>query len=193
MAARHALALVDVEDLHADDQAALGAERGFDNVGSADLEGDDESEIALDRHEIEAFQLRLGAARARLWRRDAIEDNFERSERGFGVERLDGARMQFAKPADHILRPELQARRTAGMQEGRAAGNDLNGAWGNSEGGEQRQRVAFGVEDAAAARPMPARALRLGRAASQRGGGDALIVLAIAEENLPDLEQADIA
>ena len=40
---------------------------------------------------------------------------------------------------------------------------------------------------------MAARALRLGLAAPQSGGGDALIVLAVAEENLADLEQADIA
>ena len=115
MAARHALAFIDVEHLRAGDQAALGAERCFDDVGGVHLEGNDESQIALDRHEIETLQLRLGAARARLGRRDAVEDDFESGERAFGVERFDGARMQLAEPAEDILRPELQARRAAGM------------------------------------------------------------------------------
>ena len=40
---------------------------------------------------------------------------------------------------------------------------------------------------------MPARALRLGRAAPQRRRGDALVVLAVAAEHLADLEQRDVA
>ena len=53
------------------------------------------------------------------------------------------------------------------MQERRAAGHDLHRARRDAERGEQRQRVALGVEDvdAAAAAPMPAIAARLGAAA----------------------------
>ena len=81
------------------------------------------------------------------------------------------------------------------MQERRPAGDDLHRACRHAERGEQRQRVALGVEhvDAAAAAPMPALALALGEAAPQRRRRDPLIGLARAEEHLADLEQRDVA
>ena len=51
------------------------------------------------------------------------------------------------------------------MQERRAAGDDLHRAGGDAERGEQRQRVALGVEDVdrAAAAPVPPAPCRLAR------------------------------
>ena len=93
-----------------------------------------------------------------------------------------------------VLRPELQRRRAARMQERRAAGDDLHRVRRDAERGEQRQRVALRVigVDRAAAGPVAAFAARLGEAAPDRRRGDALVVLAGAEEDLPDLEQRDV-
>ena len=81
------------------------------------------------------------------------------------------------------------------MQEGGAAGDDLHRVRRDAERGQQRHRVALGVEDvdAAAAAPMPAFAVRLGPAAPHGGRGDALVVFARPEKNLPDFEQRDVA
>ena len=46
---------------------------------------------------------------------------------------------------------------------------------------------------AVSARPMASRAACFGRALTNGGGGDFLVVLAGPEENLADLEQGDIA
>ena len=80
------------------------------------------------------------------------------------------------------------------MQERRAAGDDLHGVGRDAERGEQRQRVALRVigVDRPAAAPMAAFAARLGEAAPDRRRGDALVVLAGAEEDLPDLEQGGV-
>ena len=58
-----------------------------------------------------------------------VEQDLEGDQRALGVERLAGARVQLAEPADDVLRSELQRRRAAGMQEGGTAGDDLRGAW----------------------------------------------------------------
>ncbi len=82
------------------------------------------------------------------------------------------------------------------MQEAWASGNDLQGGGRRAERGEQRHRVALGVEDvdrSAAARPMAPCSRGPGLAAPHRCGGDALVVLAVAEEDLADFEQADVA
>ena len=102
--------------------------------------------------------------------------------------------MQLAEPARDGLRAELHARASAGMQERGAAGHDLRRARAHAERGEQRERVAFGVEcvDGTAAGPMPAFAVSLRAAAAQRRRRDALVLIAVAEKNLPDLEQRDV-
>ena len=94
-----------------------------------------------------------------------------------------------------ILRAELQRRAAAGMQEGRAAGDDLHRVEIDAERGEQGERVApwrrrhRPLPPPLQCRPAP---LALGQAAPQRRRRDALIVLAVAEEDLADLEQGDI-
>ena len=106
-----------------------------------------------------------------------------------------GAWVQLPEPADDGLRPELQRRRTAGMQERRTAGDDLDRVRAHAERGENRHRVALGVEDVdeRAAAPMPAFAVGLGPAAPHGRSRDALVVFARSEKYLPDFEQRNVA
>src|SRR5271166_6768915 len=100
--------------------------------------------------------------------------------------------MQLPEPADRVLRPDLQGRRSAGMQKGGTAGDDLDRV-GDAERREERHRVALGVEgvDAPAAAPVSSLAARLRASPPQPSRGDALVVFARTEEDLPDLEQGD--
>ena len=125
-----------------------------------------------------------------------VENDFEGDDRPFRIERFEGRRMQLAEPADRILRAELQRRGTAGMQKGGAAGNDLHRRHRDAQSAPaapSRRSWRRRHRRSAPARPMAARACRLGLAAPQGGGGDALIVFAVAEEDLADFEQADVA
>ncbi len=60
--------------------------------------------------------------------------------------------MQFAEPADHVLRPELDRAGAAGMEPARRARNNLQARDRGPEGGEKREGVALHVVDGSGAR-----------------------------------------
>src|SRR6185437_8099142 len=107
------------------DQLAIDAERRTHDVAGLDRAVDDESEVALDRLERRQLEHRLGARRLglRLWNR--LEQHFEADQRTVSLQCGKRARMQFAEPADDVLRPHLDSARAARMQPGWAAGDDL--------------------------------------------------------------------
>ena len=159
------------------------------------LSGDDEGEVALERHEFRALQLGLGLGRPRLRRRDRVEHDLEGDERPLDVERFAGARVQFAEPAGDVLGAELQRRasgRDAGKRGRRATICTALAATPSAASSASASPLASKTSTAPRARPMPSLALALGAAAPQRRRGDALIVLAVAEEDLADLEQRDV-
>src|SRR5262249_34155185 len=100
--------------------------------------------------------------------------------------------MQFSEMSEHVLRADLDAARSSGMEPRRAARHHLQRLRGGAGGSQHRQRVGFGVEHidfAVGGGPMASDAGRFGASAAKAASGGELILRAIAAENLSDLEQ----
>src|SRR5262245_27905740 len=104
--------------------------------------------------------------------------------------------MQFSEMSEHVLRADLDAARSSGMEPRRAARHHLQRLRGGAGGSQHRQRVGFGVEHidfAVGGGPMASDAGRFGASAAKAASGGELILRAIAAENLSDLEQRDVS
>ena len=112
------------------------------------------------------------------------------------VQLFQHARMQFAEIAQNVLRPELQRAAAARMEPAGRAAHKLQAAHRHAKRGQQRHDVRLGVEGVhrgRAARPVTARARGLGPATAHGGGAHALVLRAVAFEDLTDLEQGRVA
>ena len=104
--------------------------------------------------------------------------------------------MQLAEIAQDVLGAELQRAAAARVEPGRAAADELQAAHGHAQGGQQRHDVGLGVEGVhggCARRPVATCARGLGAAPTHRRRAHALVLLAIALEDLADLEQGRVA
>src|SRR5262249_13764613 len=153
---------------------------------------DHEGKVALDRLEWRKLKRRLRARRLGLRLRDFLQHHLEGDQRAFGIKGVEGAGMQLAEMAEHILRADLDGAGASGVKPRWRSRNDLRRLYWLAGGGEPRQRVGLdveGVDLGRRCRPMATSAGRLGKRAAHAGCGGDLVFWAVAAEDLPDLEQ----
>ena len=110
-------AAIDVEHVGLGDKRAIRRQRRLDDLARRDASGTTNARSRCSGMNSERSSFAFARVGRCLGAGSAVEQNFERHKRRFGVERLERLRMQFAEPADFQLGAELQ-RRASGQDAG---------------------------------------------------------------------------
>uniref|UniRef100_A0A0N4Z854 NAD-dependent epimerase/dehydratase family protein n=1 Tax=Parastrongyloides trichosuri TaxID=131310 RepID=A0A0N4Z854_PARTI len=186
----HALAAIDVEDAHVDNQRLVGARHRAGQVAHGLGLVHQKGEVAGQGHQVRQVRraARLAGFAARF--RYGIEHDLERQHGAVRVQRLQHARVQGAELDDDVLGPQLQPGRTAGVPPVTIrALRQLQGGDGGADAFQQRQQVALQREQGIFPRPAPV-AVCVRR--DQTGDDGALAGRLVVQIDGADLEQGDV-